>query len=201
MQLQETMRTVTPTVDGDLLSAVVRAGRPVTLREIVDAIGGRSYAGVRNAADRLVEQGVLLGGRVGRTKTFVLNTDHLAADAIVALARQREELLRRLRDGCAEIPLRLAALFGSGARGDMRSDSDLDLCFVVVDGRREAAEPLVHDLCDRVRRWTGNATHAVLFDEGDLDPQDELLASVAAEGVVIAGDGRWLARSLRTLAG
>lgn len=201
MQLQETMRTVTPTVDGGVLSAVVRAGQPVTLREIVDLTDGRSYAGVRNAAERLVEQGVLLGDRVGRTKTFVLNAEHLAADAIVALARQRDELLRRLRDGCATIPLQFAALFGSGARGDMRPDSDLDLCFVVVDGHRDEAEPLVHELCDRVRRWTGNAVHAVLFDEADLDPQDELLASVASESVVIAGDGRWLVRRLRTLAG
>lgn len=201
MQLQETMRTVTPTVDGDVLSAIVRAERPVTLRDIVDAVADRSYAGVRNAADRLAGQGVLLSSRVGRTKTFTLNRDHLAAGAIVALVHQRDELLRRLRDACAPLPLCFAALFGSGARGEMRPDSDIDLCFVVVDGRREEAEPAIHDLCDRVWRWTGNTAHPVLFDEGDLDPDDELLASVADEGVVIAGDGRWLARRLRTLAG
>lgn len=203
MQLQHPFATVTPTVDGDVLTSLASTSGSMTLAEILQRVPGRSYAGVRNSAARLVAQGVVTESRVGRTKTFALNREHLAAGAVEVLAGQREEFLRRLRAGCETIPLRFAAVFGSAARGTMRadSDSDIDICFVTTGPDRPAAEAGVHDLCAAASRWTGNAVHPVLFDEDDIDPLDPLLRSVEQDGVLIAGDGRWLSRRLRTLAG
>lgn len=198
MQLQRPLTTVTTSVDGDVLTVLARATEPLTLADIAHLAPGRSYAGLRNSADRLVEQGIVDGRRTGRTKSFLLNRDHLAATPIVTLANMRGELLQRLRTGCETIPLRYAALFGSGARGEMRIDSDVDLCFIIREGRRANAEEPVHALCEKVRRWTGNAVRPVLFDEEDIDGFDPLLASIAQDGVAIAGDGRWLARALAT---
>jgi hypothetical protein len=201
VQLQRPLTTVTAAVDGDVLAVLARASEPLTIADICGAVPGRSYAGVRNSAERLVEQGIVDGRRTGRTKSFALNREHLAADAIVALAGLRVTLLERLRSGCAGIPLRHAAVFGSAAVGSMRPDSDLDLCFVVVSGRRPDAEEAIHALCDRARRWTGNIVHPIVYDEDELDAADPLLGSVARDGVPIAGDGRWLLRRLRTLGG
>lgn len=172
----------------------------MTIADICSLVPDRSYAGVRNSADRLVEQGVVDGHRTGRTKSFSLNREHLAADAITALADLRRALLERLRSGCRSI-LRYAALFGSGARGEMRPDSDLDVCFIVEHGRRAEAEDQIHALCRAAGRWAGNAVRPVLFDEDEIDGTDPLLASVAGDGIPIAGDGRWLSRKLRTLTG
>ncbi|MBF4585069.1 nucleotidyltransferase-like protein [Curtobacterium sp. PhB142] len=201
MQLQSPFATVTTSVDGDVLAVLARAPGPMTIAAICSLVPDRSYAGVRNSADRLVEQGVVDGHRTGRTKSFSLNREHLAADAITALADLRRAFLERLRSGCRSIPLRYAALFGSGARGEMRPDSDLDVCFIVEHGRREEAEDQIHALCRAAGRWTGNAVRPVLFDEDEIDGTDPLLASVAGDGIPIAGDGRWLSRKLRTLTG
>ncbi|MFK4484054.1 nucleotidyltransferase domain-containing protein [Curtobacterium sp. AB7] len=201
MQLQSPFTTVTTSVDGDVLAVLARAPGPMTIADICSLVPDRSYAGVRNSADRLVEQGVVDGHRTGRTKSFSLNREHLAADAITALADLRRAFLERLRSGCRPIPLRYAALFGSGARGEMRPDSDLDVCFIVERGRRAEAEDQIHAVCRAAGRWTGNAVRPVLFDEDEIDGIDPLLASVAGDGIPIAGDGRWLSRKLRTLTG
>ncbi|WP_263092273.1 nucleotidyltransferase domain-containing protein [Curtobacterium sp. RIT-PI-V] len=201
MQLQSPFATVTTSVDGDVLAVLARAPGPMTIADICSLVPDRSYAGVRNSADRLVEQGVVDGHRTGRTKSFSLNREHLAADAITALADLRRAFLERLRSGCRPIPLVYAALFGSGARGEMRPDSDLDVCFIVERGRRAEAEDQIHAVCRAAGRWTGNAVRPVLFDEDEIDGIDPLLASVAGDGIPIAGDGRWLSRKLRTLTG
>lgn len=201
MQLQRPFASVTTAVDGDVLMVLSRAAGPMTIADISRLVPDRSYAGVRNSADRLTEQGIVTRFRTGRTKAFALNPDHLAAGAVRALADMRRELLERLTVGCDGLPLRYAAVFGSGARGEMRPDSDLDLCFVVIAGRRPEAEDAIHALCERAQGWTGNVVRPVVFDESEVDAADPLLASVARDGVPIAGDGRWLSRKLRTLAG
>lgn len=201
MQLQSPFATMTTSVDGDVLAVLARAPGPMTIADICSLVPDRSYAGVRNSADRLVEQGVVDGHRTGRTKSFSLNREHLAADAITALADLRRALLERLRADCDAIPLRYAALFGSGARGAMRPDSDLDVCFIVEHGRRAEAEGQIHALCRAAGRWTGNAVRPLVFDEDEIGGTDPLLASVARDGIPIAGDGRWLSRKLRTLTG
>ncbi|WIE65646.1 nucleotidyltransferase domain-containing protein [Curtobacterium sp. MCLR17_036] len=201
MQLQTPFATVTTSVDGDVLAVLARAPGPMTIADICSLVPDRSYAGVRNSADRLVEQGVVDGHRTGRTKSFSLNREHLAADAVVAIANLRTAFLDRLRDGCEPIPLRYAAVFGSAARGEMRPQSDVDLCFVVLRGRRSEAETGIHALTERAARWSGNEVRPVVFDEDDVSAADALLGSVAREGIPLAGDGRWLVRRLRTLAG
>lgn len=201
MQLQRPFATVTTAVDGDVLMVLSRAAGQMTIADIHRLVPDRSYAGVRNSADRLVQQGIVNGSRTGRTKAFALNEDHLAAPAVRMLADMRHELVERLTDACAGLPLRYAAVFGSGARGEMRPDSDLDLCFVVAAGRAPEVQDAVHELCERAQAWTGNVVRPVVFDESEIDGPDPLLASVARDGVPIAGDGRWLSRRLRTLAG
>ncbi len=56
-----------------------------------------------------------------------------------SLAPQRETLARCLEAMDRVMPLRAVYLFGSHARGDARSDSDVDLC-IVADGAAKQLE-------------------------------------------------------------
>jgi hypothetical protein len=57
----------------------------------------------------------------------------------VSLAPQRETLARCLEAMNRVMPLREVYLFGSHARGDVRPDSDVDLC-IVADGASKQLE-------------------------------------------------------------
>jgi predicted nucleotidyltransferase len=95
------------------------------------------------------------------TKVYQLNREHLAADAIVALADQWATLLQRIKDYLAEWnpePVS-ACLFGSAARGEAGVASDIDLLLVAPDdalGSKTLGEMVwesqVEDLVDKVFR-------------------------------------------------
>ncbi|WP_159440528.1 nucleotidyltransferase domain-containing protein [Tersicoccus phoenicis] len=76
----------------------------------------------------------------GRASLYRLNREHLAAPAIIELARLGDTLRERIAErieGWAEQPV-YAALFGSGARGEMTAASDLDLFILRSGGASEA---------------------------------------------------------------
>jgi len=54
-----------------------------------------------------------------------------------SLARHRDTLARCLEAMDRELPLRRVYLFGSHARGQARSDSDVDLCLVADGAERQ----------------------------------------------------------------
>ncbi|MCC7539760.1 MAG: nucleotidyltransferase domain-containing protein [Deltaproteobacteria bacterium] len=90
-----------------------------------------------------------------------------------------ERLRAALRDGP---PLRLAVLFGSGARGALRGDSDLDVGIVPTD----AELPLVDELDLQVRLTSALGRHVDLVR---LDRATTLLRyQVACAHVPIVAD-------------
>lgn len=202
MQLQSPLSTITSSVDGELLGVLARTpGRQFALSEISALVPGRSYAGLRNSAERLVEQGIVLGARYGNTKVFSLNTEHLAAPAIISLEAANAIFLERLATACAAMPVVFAAVFGSAARGEMRPDSDIDLFFVARSpADADEVDDAVFDLAGDVRAWTGNEANPVVFAAADVRPGVPLFASVAEEGIVVAGDRSWLTARLRSRA-
>ncbi len=66
---------------------------------------------------------------VGRTNTYRLNTEHLAAEPILALSRLAHSFLSRLEEHSAkwQEPSVYAAVFRSAATGRMTLASDIDL--------------------------------------------------------------------------
>ncbi len=134
-----------------------------------------SEVGVRRSLARLVEQGIVQATEMGRNRVHELNRDHVAAPVAVLLAGLRLELWKRLRGSLAAWKPRplYACAFGSAARGDGDSQSDIDLLLVHApfpgdsDPRRRssalgrqlagaAAEFLTVQLTEReVARWRG----------------------------------------------
>ena len=192
---------ITPTVDGDVLSVLAGADAAFTGREVHRLVGRYSEAGVRNVLGRLVDQGVVLVERVGPSYSYRLNRDHLAAPPISALAGLRAELMARLRARLAQWdpPPVYGALFGSAARGDMRSGSDIDLLIVRpdgVDGDDDRWVAQVDQLIGDVTRWTGNDTRPLEYSDAEtrqaLRRGEPVLEAVRIQGVHLAGPADYL---------
>ncbi len=202
MDLSRPLRVVTPTLDGDVLQVLAQADAAFTSGDIARLAEGPSPAGIRRTLGRLVHEGIVSRQQAGRVYLYRLNRDHLAADAVMALADQRGELLRRLGTqarNSADPPL-FAAIFGSAARRDHSERSDLDLFLVRPNGAdTDAWEAACDELASRATAWTGNDARIVSLTESEvLRPGGHvaLLESIAREGLVFSGEPGWLRHRL-----
>lgn len=201
MELQRPFRTITPTVDGDVLAVLARADAEFTPPQVHRLVGRYSVDGIRKALTRLAQQGIVARRRAGNAVLYTLNREHLATPAVVALATLRDTLIERIRERIDGWPHRCvyAALFGSAARGTMRPDSDIDI-FVVratdADADAEEWRRQVEDLRHEVSLWTGNDTRVLEYAEDEvtrgLRVGDGVLLDVEAEGIRLAGPSEYL---------
>jgi predicted nucleotidyltransferase len=132
MDLGDPTRAITPTLDGPVLAVLASAGRPLTVGQVAAQTARGSEIGVRRSLGRLVEQGIVRATESGRNRVHELNRDHVAAPIAVLLSELRLELWRRLRDSLGRWRVRpvYACAFGSAARGDGDTLSDIDLLLV-----------------------------------------------------------------------
>jgi hypothetical protein len=184
------------TADGPILGVLAGTTRALSGREVA-RLSGLSANGAWKALRRLVEHGLVSAEAAGAgTVVYTLNRDHLAAQPAIALARLRATLLERLRttiDGWHPAPLH-ASLFGSAARSDGDTASDIDLLVIRPVGIHEddpAWRAQIESLADDVLRWTGN--HAGIADvgEGDLKrlsrDRPPIVEEVERDAILLAG--------------
>jgi hypothetical protein len=132
MDMGDPTRAITPTLDGPVLAALARSGRPLTVGEVAAETVRGSEIGIRRCLARLVAQGLVEATEMGRNRVHALNREHVAAPVAATMADLRIELWRRMRKelgGWKPKPL-YACVFGSAARGDGDADSDVDLLLV-----------------------------------------------------------------------
>lgn len=205
MQLNKPFATVTPTLDGDVLAVLASADVTFTISQIQRILTTVSGEGIRKVLSRLATQGVVLHDQVGRTHTYRLNTEHLAAEPIVALSRLASTFLKRLEahlNGWGA-ELKYAAVFGSAATGRMRLESDIDLFLVRASALEldDAWEQRVAELARLVTAWTGNDGRIVEYTEDELRAAaaagEPLLDDVFKQGLTVAGTRAWLNRRTR----
>jgi predicted nucleotidyltransferase len=156
---------------------------------------------------RLVAQGVVSSETPARHPVYQLNRRHVAARHIEALTRVRDEVLSNIRDAIARWEAKPvhAGLFGSSARGEATSHSDIDVLLVRPLPPDDFDEYVWHDQLDRldgdVRAWTGNAAQLVDLSADTLRRMDResdpLIASWRAEVIDLHGEP--LAQLLRRL--
>lgn len=195
MDVSRPFAALMPALDSAVLTILARTTRPRTGREIA-SLAERSSAGVRTVLERLVEQGLVDSERAGRAYVYTLNRDHLAAPPVEALANLRSGLFDRLREEIAEweIPPAHASLFGSTARGDGDSSSDVDL-FIVrprdIDEENATWRPQLDSLAEGVRRWTGNNAGIAELSTDQLtslkERQPPILRELDADAITLAG--------------
>jgi predicted nucleotidyltransferase len=203
MELSHPLRVVTPTLDGDILRILAQAETEFTPPEIHRLIGEHSVAGIRKGLERLVLQGIVLQRGAGRASLYQLNRSHLAAQAVIELARMKEELIDRLRVELTDWPIRscYAALFGSAVRIDMRAPSDIDLLVIrpkVVQVDDEVWCEQLYQLSEQVHNWTGNSTNILELNEDEIaqgvQNEDPVLVAINREGIRIHGPSNYLRR-------
>lgn len=203
MDFNRPLGVVSPTLDGDVLSVLAAADEEFSGRSIQRMLGHSSEPGVRKAAERLVEQGVVLRRRSGQAKLYRLNRRHLAAPCIEMLAALKVELVVRLRAALAswrEPPV-VALLFGSVARGEAGPDSDLDLFLVRRADLEADSEVWVEQLAALERDatgWTGNDARIVEFGEDEIARGDfeGLVGEALDSGIDLYGSRRRFRKSV-----
>jgi hypothetical protein len=202
------LATVTPTLDGDILAVLARTTTTFTITQIHRILGSASPEGIRKALLRLTAQGIVLSDRVGTTNTYILNTEHLAAQPIRELANLPATFLRRLEThlhAWPEPPV-YAAVFGSAATATMTTESDIDLLLVrrsplhdKPDSAHEWDQQVAH-LAETVTAWTGNDARIVEYTVDDLRDAaaagEPLLRDIAEHGLTVAGDRSLLTKAL-----
>lgn len=188
MDLARPYRAVSPSLGGAVLVALARTTTPLTGRQVAELSPEGSQKGVQNALDALVAQGLVFRRSAGSAYLYTLNRDHVAMPAVTAMADLREALLGRLRQaiGAWPSPPIHASLFGSAARGDGDTDSDIDL-LVIRPRDIERDEPSWLEQLDQLARsvlaWTGNRASIK-----ELGPDE--LERMRDEGAPIFGSWR-----------
>jgi predicted nucleotidyltransferase len=199
------MQVVTPTLDAEVLTVLAQADVELTGREIQRLAGHGSHQGVRNAADRLAEQGVVERRSVGNAHLYRLNRDHVAAQWIEKLATLPEQIIDRLREAIATwtSPPLLAMLFGSMATARATATSDLDLLIIRPEGH-EPDEPTwrrqLADLQTLATASSGNDTRILEYGQEELPPDtaEPVLSDALRDGIELYGSRRALRESTRT---
>jgi predicted nucleotidyltransferase len=185
-----------PSLDGEVLRVLARTNMGLTGRQIALLTGRSSHSGVLQVLNRLTEHGLVDRVELNRAYLFALNRDHLAAPAVEILMGMRETLLDKIRraiDAWQIVPLHVS-LFGSTARGDGDTRSDIDL-FIVRTHGLSAEDPewraQLYELSSQILRWTGN--HAAIAEVADDElarlsaDEQPILAELRSDAIVLHG--------------
>jgi predicted nucleotidyltransferase len=196
MDIARPYAAVSPTLDGDVLRVLARTTAVLTGREVAALTGRRSHSGVLDALHRLTEHGLVTRVEMNRAYLFTLNREHIAAPAVEILMGMRAELICRIRGSLDswEIAPAHASMFGSAARGDGDTGSDIDLLVIrpsdVADDNSTWRTQLA-DLKDQIRLWTGNYAQIVeLADEQVIRLREDertIVTALRSDAVVLHG--------------
>ena len=196
MNVSRAYGAVAPTLEGDVLVVLAGTTQPLTGRRVARLARRGSVAAVAKALDRLVRQGLVLRQEAPPASLYTLNRRHVAAPTVESLALIRTELLDRLRGAFSSwsIPPVHASMFGSAARQDGDTDSDVDLFLVRpagVDAEDGMWSEQLHAIGDAILAWTGNHASIIDFSEQDIAQMRAenrpVLTDLRRDGIDLAG--------------
>lgn len=172
MDLSRPWALIRSPIDMEVLLVLQGTTRPLTGREVARLVRAGSQPAVNTALRRLAEEGLVRAEEAGNAYLYTFNREHLGAEAVELLAGIRTELERRLRAEITdwEISPAHVSIFGSAARGDGDTGSDIDIFIVRPAGVAEddpSWRQQLERLADHVHNWTGN--HAALSEVSAAD--------------------------------
>ena len=159
-------------------------------------LSGVSLAQASRVLPTLVELGIVDRREAPPSALFRFVPDNVAAGAVTALTQARRTVLEELGRTAAEVrPAPLSAIvFGSFARGEADSQSDLD---VVVVRTRDVGDndprwrTAIEQWRDRARRLTGNRVEIIEVGGAEISrllrSRKPLWLDVQRDGVVVCG--------------
>ncbi len=197
MDISQPYTAVIPSLEGEALIVLARTTRPLTGTEVATISQRGSRPGIQLALHRLAEQGIVDVADAGRrAQVYTLNRDHVAAPAVEILANLRSELQLRIRTAIESWPIQPvhASIFGSAARGDGDTASDIDL-FVVrpnqTDENDSGWRNQLDSLAERIYRWSGNRAGISEVSQRELTrlrrEQPPITTELRSDAVTIVG--------------
>lgn len=201
MRLQNPFAVISPTgLDSQVFTVLTRTEQYLSVRQIHQLLPEEgSHQGVRACVARLVEQGVVLERITGRSLAYALNHDHLLIEPIQKIANAKAELIFRMNKIISEWSFQphTAKIFGSAARNEMRTSSDIDLLIVVPESASEDdVEDAVRRLAAQATLWTGNDVRPLVYRSCEVQSA-RIFDSILDDSINIAGDPNWLRQQLR----
>jgi Nucleotidyltransferase domain len=196
MDLAKPYKAVCPTLDGEVLQVLFGTTLGMTGRQVARLTGRTSHSGVLEVLNRLNEQGLVDRVELNRAFLFSINREHVAYPAVAALAGIRMSfqggLMQQLKSW--QVPAIHASLFGSAARGDGSSSSDVDV-FVVrptdIPDEDERWRNQIGELETYVTRSTGNRASVLEKSEDELAPlvalAPPILEQLRSDAIRLAG--------------
>ncbi len=171
MDISRPAALVLPLGTEAVLRALAGTVAPLGVREVA-RVAGVSANRASQVLSQLIEHGLVTVEEHGAGRLCRLNRAHLATEPLLALVELRGRLLEFLRDEVGSWDRRAVhvSLFGSAARGDGHTGSDLDL-LVVRPARKkdeEAWERQLYDSGERILAATGNRAAWFVTTPADL---------------------------------
>jgi predicted transcriptional regulator len=195
MDFVQPVQAVIPGAQGRILGVLVETTTELNVRTIA-RLSGISLAQASRVLPKLVELGLVERRDAPPSALFRLVAENLAARLVRDLASARETVLEELGRMAEELSPEAVSIivFGSFARGEADSQSDLDVVVVRpadVDEDDDAWSIGVERWRLGARRLTGNTVEAIEVGETEigrlLRGRRTLWRDVAREGVVVFG--------------
>jgi len=195
MDWQNPLRSISPTVDADVLQVLARTHESVTGNRLAN-LAGRSYAQVHAVVGRLVDHGIVEVQQVGRAYAYTLNRSHRLARSIITSISAPEDIETAIHDDVSTWTIQpvSVSLFGSAARRTATHQSDVDLLLIrhnEVHENDSVWMEQVGSLSHMVETLSGNRAQIVELSDAELG------GAVASRQPFIAS----LERDARNLAG
>lgn len=206
MDLSHPIHAVIPSLDGPVLEVLARTTRALTGREVHRLAETGSENGVRAVLNRLAAHGIVHADPRATASFYTLNRQHLAAPAVEILAGLRNGLIDRLRDtvGSWDPAPAHVSIFGSVARGDGKTESDIDVLLIRATETEPGSEHWTEQtdaLTEGVHAWTGNYCQLYELSREELAhhirANEPIVESWRREAITLFGpDFRQLVRRL-----
>jgi len=177
------------------LRYLVNYKQEMSIRELSREIG-LVPANLSVILKELEAERVLRSKKFGKTIVFSLNQDNYLTSEIIVPLFKKERLIReelgKIIVKNIKFPYESIILFGSVARGDSKTYSDVDLAIIIRDsGRSDDIEDQILNINPTVSRLFGNSISPVVMKKAEFSKKfnrgDKLIRNIAKEGIVIAG--------------
>ena len=193
MDVSDPATVVLASRTAEVVRALAGTDHPLGIRELA-RISSVSPNRTHQVVDKLAEHGVVLFELIGSQRVCRLNREHLATEPLVAIALLRSRLFEFLQ---AEIqswevePLH-ASVFGSTAREDGDTDSDIDILVVFRTALdRHSWDPVESGADHRILRATGNQPNWVALSRrkfnAAIEDDEPIVADWREDNVHLVG--------------
>ncbi|HEY5222845.1 MAG TPA: nucleotidyltransferase domain-containing protein [Microbacteriaceae bacterium] len=201
MNLSEPLDGLTTTVEAAVLRVLARADAGFSGRQVHALAGVGSTSSVHRALTSLVRVGVVTAEPSPPSIIYRANRDHVLWPVVELGLAARSRALESIRDFFDEnVPEEVpgasrvtAVLYGSVARRDSTSGSDVDLFLVFPDRfDPDARADFNYRLAEHVQRVTGNEAQVFSVERSELAQRiaerDPLIANALSDGFLVFGD-------------